>query len=156
VAVNAYDYAGGIARSSLLARLIVSGVLAPGIGPRMAAVEPKPIMRAMLRGGLGDIDALDEDYLDELLKVGRRPGYPIVARAVYANLPSLMAARPRYREVTAPVHLIYGEKDWSRVSDRQANSHLLPDAEYVPVPGAGHFIALERPDVPAAVLNAAA
>src|SRR6476620_4098131 len=31
VAVNAYDYAGGIARSSLLARLIVSGVLAPGV-----------------------------------------------------------------------------------------------------------------------------
>lgn len=33
VAVNAYDYAGGIARSSLLARLIVTGVIAPGVGP---------------------------------------------------------------------------------------------------------------------------
>jgi pimeloyl-ACP methyl ester carboxylesterase len=46
VAINPYDYAGGIARSGLLARLIVAGVLAPGIGPRFAAVEPKPIMRA--------------------------------------------------------------------------------------------------------------
>jgi pimeloyl-ACP methyl ester carboxylesterase len=156
VAVNAYDYAGGIARSSLLARLIVSGVLAPGIGPKFAAVEPKPVMRAILRGGLGDTSALREDYLDELLKVGRRPGYPTVARAVYANLPSLIAARSRYREITVPVHLIYGEKDWSRPSDRQANRQLLPDAEYTQVPGAGHFIALERPDVPAAVLNATA
>ena len=51
VAINAYDYAGGIARSSLLARFVVTGVLAPGIGPTVAGVEPKPIMRAVLRGG---------------------------------------------------------------------------------------------------------
>jgi pimeloyl-ACP methyl ester carboxylesterase len=156
VAVNAYDYPGGIARSSLLARLIVTGVLAPGVGSTIAAQEPKPVMRAVLRGGLGDTSALREDYLDELLKVGRRPGYPTVARAVYGNLPSLIAARSRYREVTAPIHLIYGEKDWSRPSDRLANRELLPDAEYTEVPGAGHFIALERPDVPAGVLNATA
>jgi pimeloyl-ACP methyl ester carboxylesterase len=156
VAVNAYDYPGGIARSSLLARLIVTGVLAPGVGSTIAAQEPKPVMRAVLRGGLGDTSALREDYLDELLKVGRRPGYPTVARAVYGNLPSLIAARSRYREVTAPIHLIYGEKDWSRPSDRLANRELLPDAEYTEVPGAGHFITLERPDVPAGVLNATA
>ena len=95
VAVNPYDYKGGIARSSLLARVIVTGVLAPGVGPRIAAVEPKPIMRAVLRGGLGDKSALRADYLDELLKVGRRLGYPIVARAVYRSLGSLAAARSR-------------------------------------------------------------
>jgi pimeloyl-ACP methyl ester carboxylesterase len=156
VAINPYDYAGGIARSSLLARLIVSGVLAPGIGPRFAAVEPKPVMRAVLRGGLGDKTALEADYLDELLEVGRRPGYPTVARAVYANLPSLIEARSRYSEVRAPIHLVYGQKDWSRPSDREANRQLLPAADFTEVPDAGHFIALERPDVPAAMLNAAA
>src|SRR3954468_10824475 len=41
VAINAYDYAGGISRSSLLARFVVTGVLAPGVGPRIAAVEPR-------------------------------------------------------------------------------------------------------------------
>ena len=105
VAVNAYDYASGIARSSLLARLIVTGVVAPGIGPLLARLEP---------------------------------------------------ARTRYPEVTAPVHLIYGENDWSRPSDRQANRQQLPDAEFTQVPNAGHFIALERPDVPANLLNAVA
>jgi pimeloyl-ACP methyl ester carboxylesterase len=59
-------------------------------------------------------------------------------------------------EVSAPVHLIYGENDWSRPSDRQANRQLLPDAEFTQVPNAGHFIALERPDVPADLLNSAA
>jgi pimeloyl-ACP methyl ester carboxylesterase len=153
VAINAYDYAGGIARASLLARFIVSGVLAPGIGPVFAGLEPRPIMRAVLKAGLGDTSALRDDYLDELLKVGKRPGYPIVARAVYANLPSLIAARSRYPEVRAPVHLIYGERDWSRPSDREANKRLLPAAEFMQVPNAGHFIALERPDVPTRLLN---
>lgn len=156
VAINPYDYASGIARSSLLARFIVTGVLAPGVGPRIAAVEPKMIMRAVLRGGLGDKTALRADYLDELLKVGRRPGYPTVARAVYGNLPSLIAARSRYTDVSAPIHLIYGEKDWSRRSDREANKQLLPAAEFIEVAGAGHFIALERPDVPANLLNSVA
>ncbi|MEH1127118.1 alpha/beta fold hydrolase [Micromonospora sp. CPCC 206061] len=156
VAVNAYDYPGGIARSSLLARLIVTGVIAPGVGPILAGLEPKTVMRTILTGGLVDPAALREDYLDELLNVGRRPGYPTVARAVYRNLPSLAAARARYPEVTAPVHLVYGEKDWSRPSDRQATRRQLPRAEFTQVPNAGHFITLERPDVPASLLNAVA
>lgn len=156
IAINPYDYRGGMARSSLLARLVVTGVLAPGVGPRIAQVEPRPVMRAVLRGGLADASALDDEYVDELLRVGRRPGYPLVARAVYANLPTLIAARSRYPEVTAPVHLIYGQKDWSRSTDRAANRELLASAEFAEVPDAGHFIALERPDVPADLLNSLA
>jgi len=155
IAVNAYDYRGGIARSSLLARLIVTGVLAPGIGRLFAQLEPKRVLRAVLHGGLVDTTALEEDYLDELLRVGRRPGYPTVARAVYANLPSLIAARPRYPEVNAPIDLVYGERDWSRPADRHANRQLLPAAQFTQVANAGHFIALERPDVLANLLNSA-
>jgi pimeloyl-ACP methyl ester carboxylesterase len=156
VAVNAYDFRGGIARSGLLARLVVGGVLAPGVGPVVAGVEPKPILRRVLQGGLGDKSALRADYVDELLQVGRRPGYPTVARAVYQSLPSLIAARSRYRDVKAPVHLVYGEKDWSRPSDREANRTLLPAADFTQVSGAGHFIALERPELVADLLNAVA
>ncbi|WP_405742266.1 alpha/beta hydrolase [Streptomyces sp. NBC_00028] len=156
VAVNTYDFPGGIARSSLLARVVVSGVLAPGVGPVIAGVEPKPALRKILQGGLGNKRALREDYVDELLQVGSRPGYSTVARAVYQALPSLIAARTRYPEIKAPVHLVYGEKDWSRPSDREANRQLLPAADFTQIPGAGHFIALERPDVLADLLNTAA
>ncbi|MGW1559908.1 alpha/beta fold hydrolase [Streptomyces sp. NPDC002144] len=156
VAVNTYDFRGGIARSSLLARVVVSGVLAPGVGPVIAGVEPRPALRAVLQGGLGDKSALRADYVDELLQVGRRPGYPVVARGVYQALPSLIVARSRYPGVKAPVHLVYGEKDWSRPSDREANRQLLPTADFTQVPKAGHFIALERPDVLADLLNTAA
>ncbi|WP_406005521.1 alpha/beta hydrolase [Streptomyces sp. NBC_00637] len=156
VAVNTYDFRGGIARSGLLARLVVGGVLAPGVGPVIARVEPKSALTKILQGGLGDKSALREDYVDELLRVGGRPGYPTVARAVYQSLPSLIAARSRYPEVEAPVHLVYGEKDWSRPADRRADRELLPAAEFTQVRGAGHFIALERPDVLAGLLASAA
>ncbi|MGW2716083.1 alpha/beta fold hydrolase [Streptomyces sp. NPDC001492] len=155
VAVNAYDFRGGIARSGLLARVVVSGVLAPGVGPVIAGVEPRPALRKILQGGLGDKNALREDYVDELLQVGTRPGYPTVARAVYQALPGLIAARSRYPEIKAPVHLVYGEQDWSRPSDREANRLLLPAADFTQVPKAGHFIALERPDMLADLLNGA-
>ncbi|MGI5290294.1 alpha/beta fold hydrolase [Nonomuraea polychroma] len=156
VAVNTYDFRGGIARSGLLARVVVGGVLTPGVGPVVAGVEPKAILRRILQGGLVDKTALRADYVDELLQVGRRPGYPTVARAVYQSLPSLIAARARYSEVKAPIHLLYGEKDWSRRSDREANKELLPAADSTQVPGAGHFIALERPEVVAELLASAA
>ncbi|AVV45903.1 alpha/beta hydrolase [Streptomyces sp. ID05-04B] len=156
VAVNAYDFHGGIARSSLLARAVVGGVLAPGVGPVIAGVEPRPVLRKILQGGLGDQTALREDYVNELLQVGGRPGYPAVARAVYQALPGLIAARSRYPQVKAPVHLVYGEKDWSRTSDREADRKLLPAADFTQVPKAGHFISLERPDVLADLLNAVA
>ncbi|KKD03897.1 alpha/beta fold hydrolase [Streptomyces sp. WM6386] len=156
VAVNTYDFRGGIARSSLLARVVVGGVLLPGVGPVIAGVEPKPVLSKILQGGLGDKSALREDYVDELLQVGGRPGYSTVARSVYQALPSLIAARSRYREVKAPIHLVYGEKDWSRPSDREANKRLLPAADFTQVANAGHFIALERPDVLADLLNAVA
>jgi pimeloyl-ACP methyl ester carboxylesterase len=56
-------------------------------------------------------------------------------------------------EITAPIHLVHGEKDWSRPPDRQANRQQLPHAVFTQVAKAGHFIALERPDVPAGLLN---
>jgi pimeloyl-ACP methyl ester carboxylesterase len=43
VAVNAYDFRGGIARSGPLALVVISGVLAPGVGPAIAGVEPKAV-----------------------------------------------------------------------------------------------------------------
>jgi pimeloyl-ACP methyl ester carboxylesterase len=156
VAVNTYDYRDGIARSSPLARMVITGVLTPGVGAMVARLEPKAVLSKILQGGLGDKTALQEDYVDELLQVGSRPGYSTVARAVYQNLPSLIAARSRYSEVKAPIHLVYGEKDWSRRSDRKANEELLPAADFTQVPGAGHFIALERPDMLADLLNAVA
>lgn len=156
VAVNTYDFRDGIARSSPLARMVMAGVLTPGVGKVFARLENKALLRMVLKGGLVDKTALREDYLDALLQSSSRPGYPTVAQGVYGNIPSLIAARSRYPEVKAPIHLVYGEKDWSRPSDREANKELLSAADFTQVPEAGHFISLERPDVVADLLNEAA
>ncbi|WP_086766005.1 alpha/beta fold hydrolase [Streptomyces bobili] len=152
VAVNAYDYRGGITRSGTLARVVIGGAVTPGVGQVVARMENRAVLGRILQGGLIENSALRPDYVDELLRSGSRPGYPAVARAVYRALPSLIAARSRYPEVKAPVHLVYGEKDWSRPSDRRANKELLPAAEFTELRGAGHFISLERPEIVAELL----
>ncbi|WUA24857.1 hypothetical protein OG459_22425 [Streptomyces canus] len=82
------------------------------------------------RGSSGGVLALTTAAgLPERLQSDKRPGFPTVARALYRNMPSLIAARARYPEVKAPVHLVYGENDWSRPSDRKADKQLLPVAE---------------------------
>ena len=92
-------------------------------------------------------------YLDELRRVGRRPGYPTVARAIYRNLESLIAARARYAGIGAPVTRVYGDEDWSRPSDRQANIETIPGARHIALPDTGHFAALEASQDVARILH---
>ena len=146
VAVNTYDFADGIERASLLARLVIGNIRLPVWGPIGARLENKTILKAVLQGGLHDPSQLPDHYLDELRRVGRRPGYPTVARAIYRNLESLIAARERYARINVPVTLVYGDEDWSRPSDRQANIEAVPGARDIVLRDTGHFAALEAPD----------
>jgi pimeloyl-ACP methyl ester carboxylesterase len=75
-----------------------------------------------------------------------------VARAIYRNLESLIAARKRHARINVPVTLVYGDEDWSRPSDRQANIESVPGARDLVLPETGHFAALERPDDVARIL----
>ncbi|RZK94523.1 MAG: alpha/beta hydrolase [Rhodococcus sp. (in: high G+C Gram-positive bacteria)] len=153
IAVNAYDYTGGNRKIQCSRSDHRIGHHRARCGPGDREDRTRPILRTILRGGLVDKSCLTDEYLDELLEVGRRPGYPVVARAVYANLPSLIAARRLYTQLTVPVHLVYGEDDWSGMSDRENNKRLLPDATFTQVPGTGHFLTLEKPEVVAALVR---
>jgi len=145
VASNTYDYPGGVERANLLARLIVSSVRAPVIGPTFAALENRPILKGIMRGGYADPSRLSAPFLDELARVGKRPGYSRVARSIYRNLPSLIAARQRYSAITAPVTLIYTSNDWSRDADRRSTTEAIPTASVHTIANAGHFCAMEKP-----------
>ena len=133
---------------------MITGVLTPGVGRAVAGVEPRAVLRRILQGGLGDKTALRADYVDELLQVGRRPGYPTAARAVYQNLPSLIAARSRYPEVKAPTTSSTERRTGPGRRTGKPTNDCCPPPTFTQVPGAGHFIALERPDVLADLLNA--
>jgi len=152
VAVNAYDYPGGIQRANLLAWLAAGGARRPAPGALVARLENKPILAGIIRGGLHDARQLPGHYLDELRRVGRRPGYPQVATAIFRNLGSLIAARERYGNINAEVTLVYGDSDWSRPSDRAANRALLPRAHHITLGQTGHFAALDHPDQIAQIL----
>jgi pimeloyl-ACP methyl ester carboxylesterase len=108
-------------------------------------MENEPVLGIVMRGGLFDGSKLPNHYLAELRRVGRRRGYPRVAREVFRNVDSMIAARALYGRVTAPVTLIYGDHDWSRVPDREANLALLRGARSISLSETGHFAALEQP-----------
>jgi pimeloyl-ACP methyl ester carboxylesterase len=75
-----------------------------------------------------------------------------VARAILRSLDSLIAARERYAHIDVPVTLVYGDHDWSRPSDRQANIDSVPGADHIVLHDTGHFTALEAPDQVARIL----
>jgi pimeloyl-ACP methyl ester carboxylesterase len=153
LAFNTYDYPKGVARANRVASIYIGGVRLPALGPVVAKMENEPALGAVLRGGLVDGRKLPDHYLAELRRVGRRPGYARVAREVYRNVDSMIAARALYGCVTAPVTLMYGEHDWSRIPEREANLSLLPGAQSISLPRTGHFAALEQPARVAEILR---
>jgi len=152
VAFNSYDYPSGLERGNWLARFIITGVRLPGLGPVLAGLEPRPIMRAVLHGGFVDKTKLPEDFLVELLRSGRRKGYSRVARAIYRSLKGFNRARHRYPKVSAPVTLVYSDRDWSRPAERDQVASSLADVQRITMPRTGHFSSLERPDDVARIL----
>ncbi|MEN4479770.1 alpha/beta hydrolase [Mycolicibacterium cosmeticum] len=145
VSSNTYDYPQGLERANLLARIIIPSVRAPIVGPTFAALENRAIVKGIVSGGFADPTRLPDAFIDELVRVGNRQGYSRVARAIYRNLPTLIAARDRYRSITVPVTLIYTTKDWSRNEDRVKTAAAIPSATVITIDDAGHFCAMERP-----------
>jgi pimeloyl-ACP methyl ester carboxylesterase len=152
VALNAYDYSGGVGRANAIAALHVAGARLPAIGAAVTRMENRPVLGVVLRGGLHDHGKLPTHYLAELRRVGRRSGYARVAREVYRNVESMIAARALYHRVTVPVTLVYGDHDWSRPPEREANLAVLRGAQSISLRDTGHFAALEQPERVAEIL----
>jgi pimeloyl-ACP methyl ester carboxylesterase len=74
VAFNPYDYPGGVARANRIASIYIGSARLRAIGPIVTRMENKPVLGAVLRGGLVDGAKLPDHYLAELRRVGRRWG----------------------------------------------------------------------------------
>lgn len=153
-AFNTYDYLPGLERSNLLASIIIKGVRAPLVGPVLAALENRSITGGIMKGGFHDPRSLPFDLLDEYARVGARAGYARAARTLLKALPRFVAARARYPSVTAPVTLVWGDKDWANLRDRAGVAAALPSPEVVTLDRTGHFSALERPQAWADIILA--
>jgi pimeloyl-ACP methyl ester carboxylesterase len=151
VAFNPYDYSQGVGRANRVAAIYIGSARLP-IGGAVTRMENEPVLAVVLRGGLVNSSKLPSHYLAELRRVGRRRGYPRVAREVYRNVNSMIAARSLYSRVTVPVTLVYGDRDWSLAPEREANEAVLRDAQAIVLPDTGHFAALEQPERVAKIL----
>ncbi|KFG01884.1 alpha/beta hydrolase [Streptomyces canus] len=156
VAFNSYDYPQGGERGNWIARVIMTAVRMPVLGPIFAPIEPLPILRTILQGGYVDKSRLPEDFLADLSRSGRRTGYDKVSRGIFRSLKGFDQARERYPRVSAPVTLVYSENDWSKPAERDRVANALTDVQRITVPRTGHFSALERPDEMARILLDAA
>jgi len=147
VALNPYDYGrrGGIRRSSALANVLFTAMLWPAIGPVVARAGTKDMLRRVLAGGLHDPRNLPPDLVGELYRCGSLPGHARAFRSLCLHWQSWLSARDQYRSIQVPVTLAYGDDDWSRPPEREANERLIHGARTVALTGCGHFSCLEKP-----------
>jgi pimeloyl-ACP methyl ester carboxylesterase len=54
------------------------------------------------------------------------------------------------------VTLVYGDHDWSRPAEREANARAIRGADVVTLARCGHFASLEQPDAVARLIAAEA
>jgi len=147
IAINPYDYGqgGGIRRSSLVAGIAFTGMLWPVLGPAIAYSEPKPILRQILQGGLRDPGNLPPDLLEVIHRCGRLPGHPRAFRSLCQEWRTWITARSGYPAIEVPVTLAYGDADWSRPAERDANAKAIRAVRTVTLTDSGHFSSLEHP-----------
>jgi pimeloyl-ACP methyl ester carboxylesterase len=100
----------------------------------------------ILRGGVHREGALPPDFAREVYAVGNRRGHYQAFMSLVRHWPQWEAARSEYRTIDRPVLLLYGEHDWSRPGEREANRRDIPGAQLRVVPDAGHFLSLDAPD----------
>ncbi|UPK25350.1 alpha/beta fold hydrolase [Bradyrhizobium sp. 195] len=158
-AVNSYDYetryGDGIRRGNWFANFIIGSLQVPVLGAINASLENKLVLGKIMGGGYHDSGKLPADLLAEFDEVARRPGYKRAARKVLAGWQSWSKARDYYRQISAPVTLIYGDSDWSRPNERERTRSLIPAAQMVTLKNTGHFSAVEHPSELARLILAA-
>jgi len=78
--------------------------------------------------------------------VGNRPGHYQAFMSLVRHWPSWERARAEYGKIGVPVLLLYGDHDWSRPAEREADARAIPGAQMRVAPNAGHFLSLDAPD----------
>jgi len=147
LAVNPYDYAKGrgMARSSPLGWIIMATARLPVIGETVMRLRSFIVTKAIMRGGVADGSSIPPTLMKELYEVGNRSGHYRAFLALLRNAASWETAAATYRNIRLPTMLIWGDKDWAQISEREHDRSLIPGVEMVTVNSAGHFLPLDRP-----------
>jgi pimeloyl-ACP methyl ester carboxylesterase len=147
IAINPYDYdrGRGLRRSSLLANIILGLNDVPVLGGTVMRLRQFPIEKRIFQGGVMRKQSIPPALLKEMYRVGARRGHYRAFMSLVHNWPGWEQARGEYGRVERPVLLLYGDGDWSRAEEREANARAIPGAQIRVIKNAGHFLALEAP-----------
>jgi pimeloyl-ACP methyl ester carboxylesterase len=108
-------------------------------------MENKLLLGLILRGGLRMKRWMPNQLLTEFNRAGYRKGYRYVERNVFTNWLSWSKARSMYAAIKAPVHLVYGEHDWSTLDERKRTAKELGGVAITTVANTGHFAFVDNP-----------
>jgi len=155
-AINAYDYetryGDGIRRGNWFANVIIGSLQIPVLGAIGAAMANAPIISKIMAGGYADPRKMPADLIVIFDKSGRNPNFHYAERKVLAGWRSWSQARERYSRVEAPVTLIYGDRDWSRIPERTRTKELLKCSRIFTLENSGHFSSVENPQQVARII----
>jgi len=156
VAVNPYDYDGGrgIRRSSAIANVLFGLNDVPILGTTVTRLRQYPIVKHILEGGVYRPGSMPPALAREMYAVGNRRGHYRAFMSLVHHWAGWERGRSEYQSINLPVLLVYGDHDWSRVPEREADRQAVPGATLRTVQNAGHFLALDAPEeLIATVLN---
>jgi pimeloyl-ACP methyl ester carboxylesterase len=149
VSSNTYDYetryADGLRRGSLFSNIVIANYAVPIHGAIFAALENWLFLGFALKGGLKNKRWMPSALLSIFNRTGYRKGFRYVERNVFANWRSWDKARALYSGVKAPVTLVYGDHDWSRIPERQRTAKALGKINSITLENTGHFGFVDNP-----------
>jgi pimeloyl-ACP methyl ester carboxylesterase len=146
IAVNPYDYwpAGGIRKSSLAARLVLTPSGVPILGATIMRLRNRYVSDRIFEGGLASPEPLPKELAEELYEVGARLGHYQGFLTLLAHERLWPKARDEYASIKVPVLLVYGEQDWAPPVERERTRSLIPNVTTEIVPSGNHFLSLDR------------
>jgi len=147
ISVNPYDYppAGGVRKSSVAARLVLTFADAPVLGATITRLRNRFVSDLIFRGGVASPDALSDQLAREFYEVGARPGHYQGFLTLLAHERQWPRARNEYPNIKLPVLLVYGDQDWAPHPERARTRSLIAGVVAETVANSSHFLSLDRP-----------
>jgi pimeloyl-ACP methyl ester carboxylesterase len=148
VAVNPYDYdrGRGTRRAGAVANVLMGLAPIPVVGDTVLRLRHPVLERQLFEGGVHRPASFPAALSRELSAAGNRRNHYRAFLSLVRHWPSWETVRQEYGKIDRPVLLIYGEHDWSREAEREANRQAIPGNRNLTIPNAGHFLSVEAPD----------
>jgi pimeloyl-ACP methyl ester carboxylesterase len=125
--------------------VIFTLALVPIVGETVMRFRNALLETRIMQGGVADPAALPQGFLRESYAVGCRRGHYRAFLNLIRNAYRWDDSPSEYGKIGRPVLLVYGDKDWSRQTERDSTFRKIPQARMELIKNGGHFLPLDRP-----------